>query len=452
MNIEELKTKAKIEIYEFKKFLRFLFESPLVCAKNINPEIELRDVLGLPLGQVIDFETGDEHPHGDTFGRVLKVFYNPKINQIITLAVTNDYFILKFYSALKISSKLNYSEAIQIFKGFVSSLDTFNDTIPIIPIESAFYSLFLVNSEPIRRNLPTQKRYIQNFSKVREDTAFKFDLLVKNFSSDYEIHQLNADDFKKLLRPRRFVTKGRPFPFNHKKENLCDEICACLSEIRFTKSHFYQINGNSLLGVSNIDGRDLKTCVYAFPLDKKHYEIKMSSIYNFTIKAREENLLLSNQYSNSIGETFSNSADLRKTKEKEIDVNFLNSVLNEINAKLKKFIKPIAINEIYRTTSPNHSSKYRFKFDIVIKDLVFNQKGDIEEFSKFYVNHYKQAVKKIFVCVDLVLKKFDKYIEREEFETYTTTDAFEDPILKAKRFDYYQGAFTNQGGDKSVRN
>lgn len=439
MGLDELKEKSKLELYTIKKFIHFLFSSPQTLAKNTDPKLELREVLGVPLGSIFDFEIGQDLLYsGGLKARTYNLYYNPKINQIISLALSGDYVLINFYAGLKLKSNLEYIEAFQIYSHFSKSLNVDNDTLPVIRTENAFYSFLKVYSEEFIL-YPDQEKYLEKFFSLCKDSSLLFDNLVYSFSDEFKLEPLDADNYKILIRPRNYLDRGRKFKLR-KKENLVDEVTDILSPLGFEPTHYLNINGNFILGKSRINGRTLKTGVYVTPDSRKKgvFEVKVLSTIKFTISANEDELQISKKYDLGGFNAIQNTANLHKVKKSNIDKDYLKQILTEIKGFIESRTRNLANVEVFRETVPNEKTKFRFSFQVVIRELKNYDDG------KFYAVNYLQAVKNIQTIIDLAISKFTakNLITKEDIEGLVDDEILLDPLLKVKKFEYYAGAFS----------
>jgi len=439
MSENNLKAKTKLELYTIKKFIHFLFSSPQTLAKNTNPELELKDVLGVPLGSIFDFEIGNDLVFNSGLkARTYNLYYNPKINQIVSLALSGDYVLINFYAGLKLKSNLEYIEAFQIYSHFSKSLNVDNDTLPVIRTDNSFYSFLKVYSEEFIL-YPDQEKYLEKFKTLSNDSSLLFDNLIYSFSDDFKLEPLNSDDYQILIKPRNYLDRGRKFQLK-KEDNLVDEVRDILSPLSFEPSHYLNINGNFILGKCRIDGRTLKTGVYVTPDHKQNkvFEVKILSMLKFTILANEDELQVSKKYNLGGFNAIQNTPDLSKTNKSNIDKEYLKQILTEIKGFIESRTKNLANVEVFRETVPNEKTKFRFSFQVVIRELKGTDDG------KFYAVKYLQAVKNINTIIDLAVTKFSSknLVSKEDIEGLVDDEILLDPLLKVKKFEYYAGAFT----------
>lgn len=437
LKIEKLK-------YDMKKVFNLLFYKPSDVAKETLATVELSEVLGDYLGRIFDFDAGYDFAFsGGHKARAYNLYYNSSINQVIAVSEANDYVKIDFYAGIKLQSTLDLGEAKQFFKQFARELNNLNDDIPVVESENSIYAFLKVYSEEFTKPV-LQKDYYRHFTKfvdIANETLTNF---MYAFNSDFNLSLFDADTYKLFIRPRNFFTAGRLFDI-YKSENLVNEVTALLSEMSFEPSHYLNINNNFIYGKSRIDGKMLKTGVYVLPVENvpNRYEIKIISIFKFVVVANEDELQVSKSYGLGGFNSIQNSANLSKPNKVNIDLEHLDAKLKDIETYIYERSKQLGDVQVLRDSTPKNSSKFRYTFNVVLRDI---KNGS----NRHYTNNYLQDVKRLFNIITMAVKSVSPYVSKDITISNFDDEFILDPLLKIKRFENYVGAFNSKQVERSL--
>ncbi|MDA3855961.1 MAG: hypothetical protein PF569_06870 [Candidatus Woesearchaeota archaeon] len=438
--------------YNFKKYLNMLWYSSKIEALKTNPDIELRNVMGVYLGDLFDFEQN----------KTLKIFYLKDSNLIVTITESEGHLYFNFYAGIKLRAKIRHVEAHKKFKEFAQTLNRHNSVLPVIPTDEGFYSFFKVHVDTCIKYIE-KKDYEDKFLEFVEDSKIKFKSMLNMFSEEFTLDQFSAQDYLHFLFPKNISNQGRKF-YKGRGENLLDEVTALLSPLQFQSSYFININSLLNIGKAKIDGKTAMIGAYASKVYKHNsknerievkdvFEVKLQSIFNFVIIANENKFQIGGAWGKALGgqSSISNSDTFGKVKS-SIDVDMLKSFLEKIASQIEDETRSFANVRVIRETVDNASSTYRFSFYVIIKEIYL--KGKVKD-GKKYILHYLSCLKNVSTVIDLVLKKYtlEQYFMREELDVLGIKDSFymgwDDALLVVKMFENFTGSFrSNKKGDE----